>query len=429
MRTRLSSRILIVCCFAILSLPCLAQSKAETTSVHRLMAGTGKADITPPVGTPLAGYGARLGRPSTGVHDPCEARALIIDNGTEKIAFVSVDHLGYDHAMITRLRSLAADQAGLAEDHIFVMSSHTHSGGGAYLEPFPILAGKYDPQIRELYSARAAEAVIAAAKAMKPARIAIGSGSLPGLSRFRSTWPPHAMADKTIDPEVGVLRIDEATSGKPLAVLMNFAAHPTILGDKNFQFSADFPGVARAKLEQMIGGEVMAIFANGAQGTVAPRPFQGNDEWQRVDNMGTILAAEVFKVMLQIKPQDWMEIKFTRTPLMLKTVLPPKTPAQVKLPDSQESELSAIAFDRRFAFVTIPGELSSLLNQQVKERGRLFGFESTFLLGLTNDALGYIITEDEYRHGTYESSVSLFGPAFGSFITNEAFQALEKVKP
>ena len=67
--------------------------------------------------------------------------------------------------------------------------------------------------------------------------------------------------------------------------------------------------------------------------------------------------------------------------------------------------------------------------EEVKERGHLLGFEKTFVLGLTNDALGYILTEDEYRHGTYESTISLFGPAFGSFITNEAFQALEKLRP
>jgi hypothetical protein len=73
--------------------------------------------------------------------------------------------------------------------------------------------------------------------------------------------------------------------------------------------------------------------------------------------------------------------------------------------------------------------LISILNLQVKERGKLLGFEKTFLLGLTNDALGYILTEDEYRHGTYESSISLFGSAWGSFISNEAFQALEKLRP
>jgi len=66
---------------ASLVLLCLASASAQT----KITAGVGKSDITPPVGTPLAGYGARRAQPSTGVHDPTEARALIIDNGSEKI--------------------------------------------------------------------------------------------------------------------------------------------------------------------------------------------------------------------------------------------------------------------------------------------------------------------------------------------------------
>jgi neutral ceramidase len=70
---------------------CLA---AAASAQGTVMAGVGKADITPPLGTPLAGYGGRLGGPSTGVRDPCEARALVIDNGSHKLALVAVDHLG-----------------------------------------------------------------------------------------------------------------------------------------------------------------------------------------------------------------------------------------------------------------------------------------------------------------------------------------------
>src|SRR5438270_1630680 len=147
----------------------------------RLMAGVGKADITPAVGTPLAGYGARLGKPSTGVHDPTEARALVLDNGTERVAFLSVDHLGFDHGMVERIRSLVYKATSIAPDHLFVMSSHTHSGGGAYLELFPILAGRYDAKVRESYSDRAAQAVIAANQVMKAARIAFGAGEARGI--------------------------------------------------------------------------------------------------------------------------------------------------------------------------------------------------------------------------------------------------------
>ena len=70
---------LLVLCFVV-----------SASAQNALMGGVGKSDITPPIGTPLAGYGARRAQPSTGVHDPTEARALIIGTGVERIRFVSV---------------------------------------------------------------------------------------------------------------------------------------------------------------------------------------------------------------------------------------------------------------------------------------------------------------------------------------------------
>jgi hypothetical protein len=288
-----------------------------------------------------------------------------------------------------------------------------------------VLAGKFEPKIRAYYEQRTADAIIAANKTLKPVRIAFGWGEARGISRFRSTWPP----DGPVDPEVGVIRIDSIATGKPMAVLMNFAAHPTVLGAENMTYSADFVGYARNAVERMIGGDVMAIFANGAQGTIAPRAFLGDDGWQRAENVGTILAAEVFKITMMIKAQDSTDIKLVRTPLTLKIVPTSVFPPTMTYPPTYESEINAISFDNRVAFVAIPGELGSILNFQVKDRGKLVGFEKTFLLGLTNDALGYIITEDEYRHKTYESTISLFGSTFGSFIANESFQLLEKLRP
>jgi len=407
----------------------LAICAVTASAQGKLVAGVAKTDITPPIGTPLAGYGARRAQPSTGVHDPTEARALILDNGTEKLALVSVDHLGFDHGMVDRIRAIASAATNISPDHIFIMSSHTHSGGGAFMEMLPllanVLAGKFDPKIRAFYEQRTAEAIIEANKNLKPVRIGFGAGEARGISRFRSSWPPNG----PVDPEVGVIRIDSLATGKPLAVLINFAAHPTVLGAENMTFSADFVGYARTAVEKMAGGSAMAIFANGAQGTIAPHAFQDDDAWQRAENVGTILAAEAFKVMLMIKLQDSVDIKLVRTPLTLKIVPTSVFPPAMSYPPSYESEINVISFDNRIAFVAIPGELGSILNFQVKERGKMLGFEKTFLLGLTNDALGYIISEDEYRHKTYESTISLFGPTFGSFIANEAFQLLEKLRP
>ena len=412
----------------ILTICCLGAADAQPNQKPKLMAGVGKSDITPPVGTPLAGYEARHGEPSKGVHDPTEARALIIDSGGQKLALLSVDHLGFDHRMVDRTRAIASRATGIPPHAIFVMSSHTHSGGGAYMRIVPslgqFLTGRYDPRVRAVYERRAAEAIIAANRDMKAARIAFGSGEVRGISRFRSTWPP----DGPVDPEIGVIRVDFAATGKPMAVLMNFAVHPTVLGSENMEFSADFVAYARRGLERLIGGGVMAIFANGAEGTIGPVSLQDVSQWQRAESIGNALAAEAYKVALRLRPRDGVEVEVSHTPLEMKLDVP-KQFAQGVTMKRYRTEVAAVSFDDRVALVAIPGEMSSMLGSKIKARGRLLGFDQTFILGVTNDWLGYIVTEDEYRHHTYEASISFFGPAFGSFITNEAFQILEGLRP
>src|SRR5947209_4165232 len=56
-----------------------------------LQAGAAKADITPPVGFPMWGYGARHDLPSKGVLDPLHARAVVLAAGKVRIAVVSLD--------------------------------------------------------------------------------------------------------------------------------------------------------------------------------------------------------------------------------------------------------------------------------------------------------------------------------------------------
>src|SRR5437588_12526092 len=59
-----------------------------------LRAGAARVDITPDVKAsriPLGGYAARKGAPSTGVHDPVYAHALVLASGKTKAAIVSTD--------------------------------------------------------------------------------------------------------------------------------------------------------------------------------------------------------------------------------------------------------------------------------------------------------------------------------------------------
>ncbi|MDQ1257668.1 MAG: hypothetical protein QG656_2274, partial [Candidatus Hydrogenedentes bacterium] len=63
-------------------------------SAGTLDVSVARCDITPDVAAyrvPMAGYGSRMGRPSTGVHDPLLAKVLYFSDGDTKMALVTAD--------------------------------------------------------------------------------------------------------------------------------------------------------------------------------------------------------------------------------------------------------------------------------------------------------------------------------------------------
>ena len=89
------------------------------------LAGTAKVDITPPVGGLMYGYGARGANVSTGVHDPLYAKAIVLDDGTTKLAIVALD-LGSISALNTaNVKQRVKSATGI--ENVLLVASHTHS--------------------------------------------------------------------------------------------------------------------------------------------------------------------------------------------------------------------------------------------------------------------------------------------------------------
>src|SRR5689334_9804362 len=63
---------------------------ADKSNPPTLRAGAAKADITLPPGTNMGGVILR-GGPAKEVHDPLHARALVLDDGTTRLALVVCD--------------------------------------------------------------------------------------------------------------------------------------------------------------------------------------------------------------------------------------------------------------------------------------------------------------------------------------------------
>src|SRR5690606_34916790 len=61
-------------------------------------------------------------------HDPLFVKALVLDDGSTRLAFVVVDNLGiYAHVAAKAKEQVAAD-AGIPVDQVLISATHTHSG-------------------------------------------------------------------------------------------------------------------------------------------------------------------------------------------------------------------------------------------------------------------------------------------------------------
>ena len=69
-----------------------------------MRAGFAETEITPPVGTPLAGFAAR-DHGSEGLHDPLHSKALVLDDGTTRLCLITNDVLGLSADLVGRIRA------------------------------------------------------------------------------------------------------------------------------------------------------------------------------------------------------------------------------------------------------------------------------------------------------------------------------------
>ena len=76
---------------------------ASLAPAQSLRVGAAEVVISPPAGTPMAGYYAT--RLSTGVHDDLHAKAIVIASGDQRVALVACDLVGIPPAVIEEARA------------------------------------------------------------------------------------------------------------------------------------------------------------------------------------------------------------------------------------------------------------------------------------------------------------------------------------
>lgn len=242
--------------------------------------GLARCDITPPVGIYHRMWGAATHDQATGIHRPLTATAMLFQpldasmDSAADLILLAIDHVLLWSKEMDQLRADIARRTEIPHDRLAITFSHTHAAGLMGLERVGLPGGDLIPPYLDTLAERLAHIVQEARAQMQPVSITYGTGRC-ALGQHRDFWDEQSRQyvcgynpGGPADDAVLVARINRR-DGQPLAVVVNYACHPTTLAWDNTLISPDFPGAMREVVEGATG--VPCVFVQGASGDIGPR--------------------------------------------------------------------------------------------------------------------------------------------------------------
>jgi hypothetical protein len=225
----------------------------------------------------LIGGGSGNPRFFTSSADPVTSRALVVGNGSRRIAVEVTDQEGLFNVFAAAIRDKV--NADLAAKHlppldgIFISATHDESApdslglGGIDATT----SGTNDYWLYDWFIPKSAQAIEDAYAAQRPAHIHFAEAIEPAT--VRQCWSSYPYVDDQLMPVLQAV----GTDGRPIATLTSVSQHAETLGfnsdpvEKTW-LSADWPHFFRRSLEQRYGG--VAIEMAGSVGSVeSPQVF------------------------------------------------------------------------------------------------------------------------------------------------------------
>jgi neutral ceramidase len=425
-------------CVGVTLLPCLASGTSA------LQAGIGRINLTPPLEmkAALGGYGARMSQPAVGVHDAIWAKALVLAQDERKFAVVTADVLafppGFKAAVLQRLATNA-----WSAGQILLLASHSHTSidmmalhpGNTFGIP---QAGIFQKDLFEFTADRLARVIREASQDLVPVRAAASTTPVADRNRNRRHGSP------THDTDLTIARLD-TLEGRPIAVLVNWTAHPTFMDAQDMMFSGDWPGHLQRTLEALIGSGVTVMFYNGAEGDQSPTPPSDcGGNWERAERYGREMSILAWRAWQQVQPRP-VKIFEYRTETI---ALPRRQPhpdfmktggAEYGLDEARMKgfleRLVPSATQSTFlrlddlVILGVPGEMAAQLGLEAKSAAhRITGAGSVTIGGLADEWVSYILPAEEYRLGGYEASMSFYGETLGSTLVDGMLRCASRSK-
>ena len=240
-----------------------------------LRAAVGRSDITADVGMPMGGWSNALHERSDGNDGTLTATVLVVTDGSTAAAISELDLCLLSDEQAASIRIAVSDATGIPTEAVRVTATHSHSApvtgeltGAGWMRDGLDSVEPYMSMVTE----RLAVAARDAWGRLEPVRVGHARGTsrlavnrrvgLPGGGiRVGHAW------DRPVDHTVRVARLD-GTSGDPVATIVHYSAHPTILAGGNRYINPEYPGPVRQVVEAELGGR--CLFLQGTPGDIGP---------------------------------------------------------------------------------------------------------------------------------------------------------------
>lgn len=406
---------------------------AARAEADGLRAGAAKRLITPDPLLPVSG-GMGPTVPVQEKKGELAARALVLERDQVRVAIVTLDLLGFPAVLCERVRAATTK---VPTDHILIGSTHTHSAPDCYAFPDGQGGHTGDLDYIDFVCRQAAAAIDEAAAQLEPAEIRVNTGQVAERIAY------NYYAPDLYDRRMTVLQV-VSPEDVPIATLVNFAIHPEVLGPRAGILSPDLVGPLTERLEA--GGGGLALFMNSAQGGMVTADNRLLDQpsdpvrgywrdartWDECVRIGGLMADEAVRI-LQDAPRQasptltctWSDVRLPVTSDLIWLALH-LSPLHYPTNDDRTITVRVHLLNiGTLQVLTIPGEALPNIGFFLKRQMR---GQHQMLFGLTNDALGYILTRvdfDSFPRYDYICRTSL-GEMTGEILIQEWLNLIQR---
>ena len=441
-----------------------------------LKAGSARSNITPPLGTAIPG-GFRP-RYAQNVDDELFAKALVIDNGSTRIALVTCDLIAVTQKMVDVAKQRIADRCDIFPEHVMINATHTHTA----VAVANLLGVDEDTDYTDWVPLKIADAAELAVLRLVPARVGFASVSEDRIT-FNRRWhmkdgtvrmnpgiehPDLVKPTGPIDPELAMMYV-ETEDKIPISAVANFSLH-YIGTDNGSALSADYFGHFDHLMQRYLGETCISLLWNAASGQINNIDFSGQTKWtarghQQAVKMANVLTGHFITEMQFMEMRETLQLSgklgtltFPRKQItsedleVAEKVLSvetgtydgyetgpfswvvgqpiPKNLVDIyalecqrlaKLPEQMTAPAQVLRLGEA-AIVALPGEVFVETGLNIKSKSDA---KPLFLVSLANGYIGYICTDEALtQQGGYETWAAMSSlPDVGTVTAMEALVA------